>query len=73
MKSRRLVVIIINLFAEKSAVCAPIHTIPSATLTANGGSGMAFAAMFSGLGSAATAAASCTMIDSHNFDSGGAR
>ncbi len=46
---------------------------PSATLTANGRSGMAFAAMFSGLGSAATAAASCTMIDSHNFDSGGAR
>lgn len=46
---------------------------PSATLTANGQSGMAFAAMFSGLGSAATAGASCTLIDSHNYDSGGAR
>ena len=46
---------------------------PSATLTANGASGMAFAAMFSGLGSAATAAAGCTMIDSHNYDSAGLR
>lgn len=46
---------------------------PSATLTANGQSGMAFAAMFSGLGTAATAGASCTLIDSHNFDSGSAR
>lgn len=46
---------------------------PSATLTANGQSGMAFAAMFSGLNAAATAAASCTLIDTHNYDGGGAR